>query len=192
MQLEKQSLINFDCKPKIISCQTQRVAVCRSCHFAQPLKHSVKVAWNFKKYYIFEINNQTLTFTYVLGIDATFFSLFLQMNENCDYMINPIKVELLKQPEEKGENHQVPKIESFPASIKNMTNPTEKSKSSKNRPISYIGKTNKTLLVAFVKDSFAKMMSDWNGVDSNDKMIEKIVYGGFCDYATQLGVKGRE
>ena len=122
----------------------------------------------------------------------SFFFLFLQMNENCDYMINPIKVELLKQPEEKGENHQVPKIESFPASIKNMTNPTEKSKSSKNRPISYIGKTNKTLLVAFVKDSFAKMMSDWNGVDSNDKLIEKIVYGGFCDYATQLGVKGRE
>ena len=118
------------------------------------------------------------------------FFLFFQMNENCDFMINPIKVELLKHPEEKGENPQVPKIESFPTSIKNMTNPPEKSKSSKNRPISYIGKTNKTLLVAFVKNNFAKM--NWNSVDSNDKMIEKIVYGGFCDYAAQLGVKGRE
>ena len=122
----------------------------------------------------------------------SFFLLFFQMNENCDFMINPIKVELLKHPEEKGENPHVPKIESFPTSIKNMTNPPEKSKSSKNRPISYIGKTNKTLLVAFVKNNFAAMMSSWNSVDSTDKMIEKIVYGGFCDYAAQLGVKGRE
>ena len=134
----------------------------------------------------------TSTYVTIIVLMLSFCLLFFQMNENCDFMINPIKVELLKHPEEKGENPQVPKIESFPTSLKNMTNPPEKSKSSKNRPISYIGKTNKTLLVAFVKDSFAKMMSDWNGVDSNDKMIEKIVYGGFCDYAAQLGVKGRE
>ena len=134
----------------------------------------------------------TSTYVTIIVLMLSFFLLFFQMNENCDFMINPIKVELLKHPEEKGENPQVPKIELFPTSIKNMTNPPEKSKSPKNRPISYIGKTNKTLLVAFVKNNFAEMMSDWNSVDSNDKMIEKIVYGGFCDYAAQLGVKGRE
>ena len=134
----------------------------------------------------------TSTYVTIIVLMPSFFLLFFQMNENCDFMINPIKVELLKHPEEKGENPQVPKITLFPTSIKTMTNPPEKSKSSKNRPISYIGKTNKTLLVAFVKNNFAEMMSDWNSVDSNDKMIEKIVYGGFCDYAAQLGVKGRE
>ena len=134
----------------------------------------------------------TSTYVTIIVLMLSFCLLFFQMNENCDFMINPIKVELLKHPEEKGENPQVPKIELFPTSIKNMTNPPEKSKSPKNRPISYIGKTNKTLLVAFVKNNFAEMMSDWNSVDSNDKMIEKIVYGGFCDYAAQLGVKGRE
>ena len=115
------------------------------------------------------------------------------MNENCDFrgfQINPIKVELLKQPEETGENPQEPKIESFPTSIKNIASSLKKSKPSKDRPTSYIGKTNKTLLVAFVKNSFSEMMSNWNSVDSIDKMIEKIVYGGFCDYAEQLGVKG--
>ena len=134
----------------------------------------------------------TSTYVTIIVLMPSFFLLFFQMNENCDFMINPIKVELLKHPEEKGENPQVPKITLFPTSIKTMTNPPEKSKSSKNRPISYIGKTNKTLLVAFVKNNFAEMMSNWNSVDSNDKMIEKIVYGGFCDYAAQLGVKGRE
>ena len=117
------------------------------------------------------------------------------MNENCDFsgfQINPIKVELLKHPEEKVENPQVPKVELFPAPpIKNMPNPPIKTKPSKDRPSSYIGKTNKTLLVSFVKNNFAEMMSNWNGVDSIDKMIEKIVYGSFCDYAEQLGVKGR-
>ena len=112
------------------------------------------------------------------------------MNENSDFMINPIKVELLKHPEEKvGKPQEVPRIELFP-SIKNMSDPPKKNKLSKDRPISYIGKTNKTLLVAFVKNSFAAMMSSWNSVDSIDKMIEKIVYGGFCDYAAQIGVKG--
>ena len=119
------------------------------------------------------------------------FILFFQMNENCDFMINPIKVELLKHPEEKIEKSQeVPRIELFP-SIKIISNPPKKNKLSKDRPTSYIGKTNKTLLVAFVKNNFASMMSSWNSVDSIDKMIERIVYGGFCDYAAQIGVEGK-
>ena len=132
----------------------------------------------------------TSTYVTIIVLMLSFFLLFFQMNENCDFMINPIKVELLKHPEEKGENPQVPKIQLIP-SIQNMANPQKMSKSSKARPISYIGKTNKTLLVAFVKNDFAERMSTWNSVDSIEKIIEKIVFGGFCDYAAQLGVKGK-
>ena len=73
-----------------------------------------------------------------------------------------------------------------------MATPPPEKPSKKNRPTTYVGQGNKALLCEFVKANFQEMMTKWNGFDGIDKMIQKIVYGGFCDRAKELGVKGLE